>query len=252
MKIIWKTIVRKAIFKAPWVAVIYFSFAGVSCLAENESLSLPAQEILSKLPFCEVGKRLLVPPEVIAGVFLFENQINRGFKDAVQDSAFRILLASSDDRWWPIWAKRTMEMADRAEPLRLQSNRWPVDLVATGLVVSIGPAQVTPRTALLACDAIVPRADVCGRGVRDLIESLLDETKSLNVVALVLRYEAIDHLKITGDDVSLDIGQWATIYNVGGNYFRRNQNGKVAKANRFGQWVASEASALRDALKCSQ
>jgi hypothetical protein len=141
-----------------------------------------------------------------------------------------------------------MEMADRAEPLRLQSNRWPVDLVATGLVVSIGPAQITPRTAILACAAVVPRPDACGRGVKDLVESLLEETKSLNVVALVLRYEATNHLKITGDDVTLDIGQWATIYNVGGNYFRKNQNGKVGTANRFGQWVASEASAIRDAL----
>src|SRR5271156_5632919 len=78
---------------------------GVTDFQQSDSLGLDA-----RLPFCEAAKGYDVSAEVLAGVFLFENQINRGIKDTVEDAAFRVLLSNTDEDWWTKWADRTMKM----------------------------------------------------------------------------------------------------------------------------------------------
>jgi hypothetical protein len=92
-----------------------------------------------------------VPPEVTAGVFIAEELLNRGAVDITQDTLFHFLVRSRDDNWWTHWALDAMELADRAEDARMVSNKWPLNIVKTGIVFSIGPAQITPRTVLHAC-----------------------------------------------------------------------------------------------------
>jgi hypothetical protein len=140
----------------------------------DQGLTDSSVRLLLKLPFCAAAKKYDVSPEVLAGVFLYENQINRQIKDTIQDGVFTILLQNRDDNWWAYWAERAMKMADDTERVRLVSNKWPLEVIATGVVVSIGPAQITPRTVLRACNVLTD-IDVCRHGIRYLITGLLDE-----------------------------------------------------------------------------
>ncbi len=144
-----------------------------------------------------------------------ENRANRGIKDELEDAAFRFLLKEKDDEWWERWAANNMQMAEAAEEPHLISNKWPVELIATGLVVSIGPAQITPRTALRACQALRDKP-ICEGGAKSLVSQMLDAVASIKVAAAVLRFEANEEMRLTGKDVSDDFAVWATIYNVGG------------------------------------
>jgi hypothetical protein len=210
---------------------------------------------LRSLPFCEVARNVGVPAELVAGVFFFENRINRNVKDTVQDTAFRIMLKGLSKEWWDEWASKSMTLASSRESATAQANRWPAEVAATGLVISLGPAQITPRTALLACkgetllrEASSPLYTICEAGVRNLIESILDERKSIELSALILRYEAHNHYALTGTSVIGDLGTWATLYNRGGYYYRNGKNS--GSLTKLGGWVAENRVSLRELVNC--
>jgi hypothetical protein len=141
-------------------------------------------------------------------------------------------------------------MADSAEDVRLVSNKWPLEVISTGIVFSIGPAQITPLTALKACSYTQPRPSICAKGVRSLVKELLTQAGSIEIAALVLRYEYLIHMKSTGKEISCNLGVWSTLYNYGGAYYRKAALGQMSLVNRFGRWVESHSESIKAALAC--
>lgn len=206
-----------------------------------------SKALLGRLPFCAGIDRLDVPTELIAAVIVAENQINRGVADTIQDILFDGLVKYHDDKWWSAWAERSFQLTNEAETTRLVSNKWPADVVATGFVFSIGPAQITPRTALRACASLSNSPATCVGGVRHLVKSLLSDRGAVELAAVVLRAEATWHLEISGVDPSRDLALWATLYNAGGDYYR---NARANGPNHFGTWVAEHASIIGKTIGC--
>jgi hypothetical protein len=235
------------------VALCCLGLAASCKPAAAQKLDKPALQLLQELPFCHAGHFYAVPPELVAGVFLFENHINRSIKDSIQDAAFGLLLENTDEDWWVRWAESAAKRAHSARHAHLLSNKWPAEVVATGFVVSIGPAQITPRTAIAACAKSVPQRPVCGGGIKKLIASLLRDTESIELVSLVLSYERDEHWNFTGVDPSRDIGVWATLYNLGGDYFRaRYRDQKEYEVSRLGRWVRDFRNIIAEGLRCGQ
>jgi hypothetical protein len=206
---------------------------------------------LTQVPFCEAGARFEVPPEIVAGVVLAEEMLNRSAVDSAQDTIFQILVRTRDENWWAQWAVDAMKVADNAEGVRVLSNKWPPHVISSGVVVSIGPAQITPRTALRACAYLKDAPSVCKEGTRSLIRQLLDDAAAADVAAMVLRFEQEAHVASVGIDLSRDVGRWATAYNFGGDYYRRAFQGKFP-INSFGRWVASNVDEIRIRLSCPE
>jgi hypothetical protein len=205
---------------------------------------------LRQVPFCEAGARLGVPPEIVAGVVLAEELLNRSAIDIAQDTIFQFLLNTRDENWWTQWGVDAMKLADDSEDLRILSNKWPPHVISSGVVVSIGPAQITPRTALRACAYLKETPSVCKEGTRALMRRLLDDLGAADVAAMVLRFEQEAHVAAGGIDLSRDVGRWATAYNFGGDYYRHAFTERFP-VNAFGRWVASNVEQIRLRLNCS-
>lgn len=227
------------------VALIFNIFVGCQS-ANSEELSETSLAILKTLPFCKSG-RADVPPEMIAGVVIAENQLNRGIKDTLQDTLFEALLKYHDEGWWSTWHDRSSALARNADAARLSSNKWSADVVATGFVFSIGPAQITPRTAFIACGNVTNPPAVCLGSAKQLVNNLLEKGGAVELAAVILSSEASTHMKLSGIDVSREPALWATLYNLGGDYFRANHR---VKSNSFGIWVANHMNKIREILDC--
>jgi hypothetical protein len=219
--------------------------------ARSEELEPVIAARLKTIPFCEAGRQFDVPPELVAGVFLFENLLARGLVDSAQDAIFNFLIDHRDGVWWDRWAVDAMRLADEFEDARLVSNKWPPSVVATGVAFSIGPAQITPRTALRSCRSLQNTPSVCANGTKFLIRQLLSERGAAEAAAMVLHFEQRMQKKETGIDVSGDVGRWATIYNVGGDFYRKTFTGGI-DVNRFGRWVSENAEGFRTELRCTK
>lgn len=216
----------------------------------DDGLSEDSLRELARLPYCDVAASHGVRASVLAGVVLAEKQLNRDWSDAVQDGLFRIALALRSDEGWRRWAERASAAAQAGLAARARTTDWSRDVAWTGFVFSLGPAQITPRTALRACGNAPHAPDWCA-GVGSTIRALLDETTSLEVAALVLRDERETHLRATDVDVGDAPGRWATLYNFGGDLFRARFRDRPARpANGFGQWVERHQAAITAGLTC--
>jgi hypothetical protein len=229
-------------------AIIFYQFR--ARILEQSATVIASDVLPERKLFCRAGHQYKVPPELVAGVFLAENVLNRGWKDRAQDAIFQFLVDNRDEKWWSQWADEAMAMADRDEEIRLMSNKWPVELVSTGIVFSIGPAQITPRTALTACLQAQPRPSICEGGVRSLVKRLLSQAGSIEIAALVLQYEYLQHFEVTGKEISCNLGAWSTLYNYGGAYYRKASLSQATLVNRFSQWVESHSKSIRIQLAC--
>lgn len=213
----------------------------------------PDREIeaaLRRLPFCAVASRSGVPAETIAGVMLAEKLLNRDWTDMVQDTGFAVLAWLRGEAWWRGWVERSAAIADRALAERSRSADWSRDVAWTGFAFSLGPAQITTRTALRACASAQRPPDWCAEP-RSVVQTLLSETGSLEAAALVLDEERRSHLRETGVDVGGDPGRWATLYNFGGDLFRaRFRDRPDREPNAFGRWAERHAEGFRTALAC--
>ena len=215
-------------------------------------LDVASRRELTRLPYCAVAHRYGVEAETLAGVDLAEKQLNRDWSDDVQDALFEVLLLVRSENGWQRWADDALAVTNRALQERSRSGRWPGDVIWTGMIFSLGPSQITPRTAFRACRNAIEAPSWCGNP-RLLVEALLDERRSLEVAALVLDDERKLHLTATGSDVSGDPGRWATLYNFGGEIFRSRFGDRPDRpANGFGQWVERNASQMRTILKCTR
>ena len=218
----------------------------------DPGLTESSRRELERLPYCVVSRRYGVSPEVLAGVVLAEKQLNRDWTDRLQDGVFTVLLALRSERGWQEWAHEALARADRSIKERARSRSWPSDVVWTGVIFSLGPAQITPRTAFHACRNATAPPDWCATP-RRLIEALMDETRSLEVAALVLVDERKRHLAETQVDVGGRPGQWATLYNFGGEIFRtRFRDQPDRPANGFGRWIDHHSAFIASALHCNQ
>jgi hypothetical protein len=234
------------------IAASVLNFAGHLTNQHSAYIRLDedARAQLKTIPFCQAAARFGVPPEVAAGVFLAEKALNRGPVDSIQDTIFQILVDSRDDGWWASWASDAMKLAGDAENVRMNSNKWPPRVISTGLVFSLGPAQITPRTALRACTHLQNTPAPCKEGTRSLIRQLLTDPGAAEIVALVLRFEQEAHEAHAGVDLAKDVGIWATVYNFGGDYYRRAFKDR-SPINLFGRWVTSNLEEIRRLLNCS-
>jgi hypothetical protein len=232
-------------------AAIILTIASATYFSRIKSVHLSRQvrEQLKETPFCEAGAQFEVPPELVAGVVSAEELLNRTVIDSAQDIIFQALVDSHDENWWDRWRADAMKLADKAQETHLVSNKWPAHVVATGIVFSIGPAQITPRTAMRACAYLKEKPSLCRNGTRALISKMLDKSGATEMAALVLRFEKEAHMADAGINLADDMARWATIYNFGGDYYRHNFK-RSFPINSFGRWVASNADEIRDSLSC--
>jgi hypothetical protein len=225
---------------------LFYLFSGPT---RSDELGPGVGAKLKTIPFCRVGKQFDVPPELVAGVFLVENLFMRGLVDTAQDAIFSFLVDHRDGKWWDRWADDAMLLADEFEDVRLVSNKWPPRVVGTGIVFSIGPAQITPRTALRSCRSLQNAPSICGSGTKYLISQLLTDDGAAEAAAMVLRFERLMQKSEAKIDVFGDLGRWATIYNVGGDFYRKAFVGG-AQVNTFGRRVSANTEDFRKALTC--
>ncbi|MBM3576658.1 MAG: DUF1402 family protein [Alphaproteobacteria bacterium] len=198
---------------------------------------------------CSIALSQRVPPELVAGVILAENHLNKNWIDTIQDALFRGILKYHDIDWWSRWAEYSMALTARDQSLRLSTNKWSERVVATGLVFSIGPAQITPRTALTACYNVSNPPALCKKNVKAIIAGLLEYDGAIVLASVILRFEAESHKMNTGKDVSNNLGLWATLYNAGGDYLRHENKDKTS--NNFGMWIELNANDIARLLACS-
>lgn len=205
---------------------------------------------LNRLQFCEASNKTEVPAQIIAGVVLAEKQLNRDWTDFVQDRLFTIFYYLLNDAWWDQWSNRSMMLASENLKSREVSSDWAKNVAWTGIIFSVGPSQITPRTALLACRYADKGFEWC-KSTKLLIKGLLSESESLEIAGLILDFERKNHLQKTGIDISRDPGKWVTLYNFGGDIFRaRFKDDPNRGPNRFGRWVEGNLEEMESLLSC--
>lgn len=203
----------------------------------NSALSFPYTHDLT---LSTSASEFNVPSQVIVGVIVAEETLNRSFVDTSQDYLFRLLLSEKSDRWWEEWRKVWASRSKEAQKFSLRSNKWPVDLIRSGYVVSLGPSQLTPRTVFRACEYGQSRATICSSSTKDLLLGILDEETSIILTAMVIDYEATRWENYFETSIRADYAMLATLYSMGFDYYRvtyENQGKDVLHYNHFGEWV---------------
>jgi hypothetical protein len=191
-----------------------------------------------------------IPGVAIAGVIAAEWSLNRSFVDTAQERWLSLRLQRHDDAWWEQWAEDSTLEAERVRAANSgRSGNWPLSLLASGYVMSFGPAQIKPITVLPACRHFAAEEPVCRQGVKGLMAALLSDADSLRLAAVVLRQEADVWRTHTGGDATRDLGLLATLYSTGAQA-RVAMNGEAGRArpNGFGRWVADHRAALEGLL----
>lgn len=229
---------------------------GKSGNEKDPGLTEQSKRSLESLPYCDVAEEYGVPVEVLAGVVLAEQQLNLDFVDVVHDDLFKVMLwlfgSTRWDGWWDAWADKSLTMAAQDAAERLSRPEWSPSVKATGITFSIGPAQITSRTALIACEQVASQSAVCSGSTRQLLEAMMSPEKSLEVAATVLKAEQQNQLRLTGHDVTGSPGKWATLYNFGGDIFRSIFADQLDRGpNAFGRWVDHNTAEIRSITACS-
>lgn len=195
----------------------------------------------------EAAVNFNVPVLAVAGVIAAESTLNHNLKDYAEDSLLRIWLQTHNEEWWKKWASEGIKLAKEAESVRLKSNKWPISLIESGYVVSLGPAQITPRALLSACQEDSMKSLPCSGSIKQIISRLLTEKTSIQMVALILNYEANQLKKNSNYDVRADLGLLATLYSMGGEYYRYQfgLNNSIIQYNKFGRWVEEHKDEIK-------
>jgi hypothetical protein len=197
---------------------------------------------------CRASERFKVQSGLVAGVFFAERVLNRSVIDNLQDRWMSSLVQSQDKVWWENWAKQGDVEASSAEQLRRLGNKWPIDLVEIGYVMSIGPLQITPRTAMRMCRRNEMKLDLCQGGIRAIVERLLSVKIAFEFGAAVIRSEWNAY---HGRETMIhNIGLAATLYNMGEDYFAARYGTDSTFTNTFGRWIADRSSTLEAFLDC--
>jgi len=92
---------------------------------------------------------------------------------------------------------------------------------------------------------------VCSGGIQGVMRALVDVPGSFDMAAVLLRFEREDLLGHGGADLGDSPALWATVYNVGGDFFRAVYVPRYgAVPNRLGRWVADNLGKIRSAIGC--
>ena len=191
-----------------------------------------------------------IPGTAIAGVIAAEWTLNRSYADTMQELWLSLRLKRNDDTWWEQWAEQGAQAAAQARAAQSgRINPWPLSLIASGYVMSFGPAQLKPRTVILACQHFAAEEPVCRQGIKGLMAALLSEEDSLRLAAVVLRQEADLWRTRTGRDATTDVGLLATFYSAGAEArLAQSNEASLTWLNHFGRWVADHLTALDSLL----
>jgi hypothetical protein len=164
------------------------SLALAAWLGSGGSAPASVAQLPASLAYCRTVAQLDLPAWLPLAVVETEGRLNTTFTDDLQDQVFRRALDAHDAAWWTAWANRNAGLARRSLSLRARSGKWPADLVISGYVISVGPAQITPRTLLAACQG---RADLaaCEGGAREVLLRLFDEAAAPELAAIVISHE---------------------------------------------------------------
>ncbi|MBA7481231.1 hypothetical protein ES707_16701 [subsurface metagenome] len=198
-----------------------------------------------------IARKVDIQPVAIAGVIAAELTLNHNRIDYAQDLWLKTRLKLYDDGWWEAWALEMEQLATESRDVRLISNKWPISLVWSGYVMSFGPAQITPRTALLACKEFKDRPDVCEGSVKQIVSRLLREETAIKLVAVILSVEAKQWAKCSEHNARADLGLLATLYSMGGDYYRHRfgKSNPGIVYNYFGRWVSENGSRISKLLE---
>jgi hypothetical protein len=189
-----------------------------------------------------------VPPAAVAGVIAAEFTLNRDVIDTVQDRWLTAQLARHDELWWTRWAQTWVQEADRDAAARSLGNKWSIPVITSGYVMSFGPAQIQPRTAVRACSYSRAKEPACTANIKALMIALLDDTASIGLAALIQRYEADLWESERKADTRQDIAFLATLYSSGAEYRSAIFSDRGHKPNRMGRWIAARAGILDNLL----
>ncbi len=207
---------------------------------------------LYRKKICDTAALTGIPPESLAGVIVAERTLNNGLFDNMQNVFVGHLLKAYNNTWWEEWAKSSETLATEMMNLRLISNKWPLELSKNGYVMSVGPAQITPRTAIRACEAIDSDVEACRGGVKGIVSNLLDFNRSIELAAAVLVYESLEYNKNAETVEVLPLALLGTLYNIGGEYYSKTFVTKFnTTTNSFGKWIERNAELLKKSLKCN-
>ena len=217
---------------APSIAVAQAASTYTECNA-NDFIRRNRETIL------DAAKRQAVSPIAIVGAIEAECALNRNIFDTLQDKWLSKQLDTHDHAWWAQWAETCKNDASQARSVRLIANKWPVALVLSGYVMSFGPCQIQPRTAILACQRDAFSESICKRSTKDLLLALLSEEASIRLMAVILRYEADIWAAHTKQDVKSNAALLATLYSSGAEYqIATLEDKRQSELNRMGRWVA--------------
>jgi len=197
------------------------------------------------------SKKYRITPVAIAGAIVAERTLNKTSLDHAQDLVLNTWLQLVPASvWWKEWARSADLIAQRAEEVRMQSNKWPVSLIATGFVASYGPAQLTPRTVLRACVASGIAEYPCDPDIRTLLGRILKEETAIDLVAMVLGFESEVWEKESDYPVRKDPGLLGSLYSMGADYYlyQHGKNNQQPAYNVFGKWIRSHKDEISKAI----
>ena len=206
---------------------------------------------LHRETICKTARLVNIPPESIAGVIIAEKTLNHGLLDDMQDVYISYLVNNKNVIWWNDWAASSEQIAKNIMHIRLISNKWPIELSKNGYVISIGMAQITPRTAIHACNKMNHIISACKGSVKSIVSNLLVTKKAIEIAAAIIAFEKLEHIKITSEPSVINLALLGTLYNLGGDYYRKTFLSKFnTQYNMFGRWVENNEIILKTHLKC--
>lgn len=200
---------------------------------------------------CNAAEELKIDSRVLGGVLVAEIELNKNIIDSAQNLYFKTLVKNKNYEWWRQWHKYWSHQAKLSESMRHMSNKWPAELWMSGYVQSFGPAQITPRTVFRACKSLADQCTLCNNNTKDLMNNLLSIPEAFYLSAAILRFELDEFKKESGENLSTNIDLWATVYNVGGDYFWRSYYSRYKmQPNNFGIWISENIPKIDKILSC--
>lgn len=236
-----------------WIKLFVVLFVTIPSFANAGSLSKTSTEFIKQYneELCLAANKTKVPAALIASVIIAEDDLNRNIIDRLQDVSLKNMLNLKDEKWWEKWHMDCKALAQSTIKYRFISNKWPIELWQTGYVQSYGSAQITPRTAIIACDELKSSFEECRAGVKKIVQSIISNPDSFIFAGIILQYEKKQYQKRFKNKLDEHIGVWATIYNVGWDYFNESYFARWGvKENNFGKKVSEHYQIIHQILQC--
>lgn len=163
---------------------------------------------------CATERELDLPPGIAVAAIRTERRRNYSMSDYLQDRYLEwILTEHRDAGWWEEWASGNERVAARNLAIKVRTGRWPVSVIRSSYIMSFGPAQITPRTALSACRRL-PIVPDCRGTVRELVVRILGTKAPGSIAATIIAFER-NRFCEGREKCELSIAELLTLYSVG-------------------------------------